>query len=243
MPLYHNILRIYYHNFKLIAIVFFTFLLSHLISNTKFDTIDKNHFKETEMTKREFIEKYEIADAMPVDPSRRSLPAEGFSMAIKEFLDFKFQGIVRLSVGTVSAMSILVSAEYVALFFKELFTEVYGRVTLDITVRSDSDRLTILVSSDEPLPIEMTPLRRLIKAARNAGFKFGIEENILVLSAQFSPTRVRRIYAVSVMDSRRIMLGKFVEIFCHGELMSAEPPKPVRQADPINRRGKNRRMI
>ncbi|MBO7196172.1 MAG: hypothetical protein J6V80_02455 [Clostridia bacterium] len=194
------------------------------------------------MNKNDFIIKHSIADARPIDPSRKTLPAEGFSLAIAEFLEYKFHGIVRVNLKPVSAQAILISAEYVALFFKELLTDVYGRVVLDVSVETIDRSLVITISSDEPIPIEDAELRRLIRAARNAGFSFCVGQNAFILTVEASPITIRRVYAISVVDSRRIMMGKFVEIFCHGELMNADDPssqdrtpQPMKHIKPVKK--------
>ena len=192
------------------------------------------------MTKSEFIEKYKIADAMPIDPSRRSLPAEGSTLAIAEFLNERFSGAISVELGAVSAQAVFISAEYLAYFFKQLVTEIYGRSMLKVYIETDGDNLTIRISSPDPVPIEEAVLCKLIKTARNAGFQVDLLDDTFLMYVPHSHKKIRRVYAISVMDSRRVMLGKFVEIFCHGELISTEP-KPRKRT--VNKRFVKKKMI
>jgi hypothetical protein len=188
------------------------------------------------MTKNEFIKQYEISEAVPIDPSKKALPAEAFSSAITEFLEARFSGAVRVECDRISAQSILVCAEYVAFFLKRLLTDVYGRVLLTVNLKSDTDGLHIIISADEDLPLTESEIRELIRHARNGGFNVMVYSNAIALSVGFSPASVRRVYAVSIYDGKRIMLGKLVEIFYQGELMNADP-KPLPQTpEPIKKK-------
>ena len=193
------------------------------------------------MTKNEFIKHYSITDTTPIDPSRKSLPAEAFSSAIAEFMEERFGGAVKVRCDTISAQAILVCAEYAAFFLKTLLTDVYGRAFLNIDIKSDESGLHIVIGAEDKLPVSEQEMRELIRLARNAGFEISCDSGTIMLSVAFSPATVRRVYAVSIFDGKRVMLGKLVEIFCHGELMSAEPsPEPI-LTDPINRKGNDKK--
>lgn len=169
------------------------------------------------MTKKEFIDQYNIKDALPIDPSKKAMPAEGFAMALEEFLTDKFRGAVIIERESISAQAMLISAEYLAYFFKILLTDIYARQILRVNISSDMKKLNILISTDEPLCLTERELRDLIRLARNAGMEIYPEECSLRLSVLLSPAMIRRVYAISVVDSRLIMLGKLGEIFFCGE--------------------------
>ncbi len=183
------------------------------------------------MTKGEFINQYKISNALPIDPSRKALPAEAFASAIAEFMEARFSGAAKVECDRISAQSILVCAEYVAFFLKRLLTDIYGRVFLSLNLRSDDDGMHIVISSEEDLPLTESEMRELIRLARNGGFKVMTYSNAITLSVGFSPANLHRVYAVSIYDGKRVMLGKLVEIFCHGELMNdkPKPQKPMPQ--------------
>ena len=124
------------------------------------------------MTQNEFIKYYSIADAEPVDPSKKAIPAESFSSAIEEFVNQRFPAAVRVKCGNVTAQSILVCCEYVAYFFKTLITDIYGRVMLNIEIHSDGKGLYVDIHTDGELPLTDKELRQLIRLARNGGFEF-----------------------------------------------------------------------
>lgn len=168
------------------------------------------------MIKTEFINKYKLSDAVPMDPTSRTVPAEAFAESLKEFMNDRFRGIARVRTDTISAEAVLVSAEYAAHFFKTLLTYVYGRVFLNIDISCDRHGLVMLITSEEELPLTDTELRFLIKTARNAGMEIYPDERKIKLTLSFSKAALHRVYAVSVGDGKRVMLGKLNEIFYCG---------------------------
>lgn len=168
-------------------------------------------------TKRDFIKEYNLSNAVPIDPSLKVLPAEGFALAIEDFINERFRGIAKARARVASYSGVLVSAEYVALFFKMLLAEIYGRCFLNISLSNDNDNLTILIEPDSPLPIDDSQMRSIIKATRNGGMKIYFEDDKIRLTLTFSDAAIRRVYAISVIDGRNIMLAKLSEIFFCGE--------------------------
>ena len=188
------------------------------------------------MNKQDFILKYSIANAEPLSPTRRFLPAESFSIAISEFLNNRFEGLVRVQYDNITAQSILICAEYVAFFFKTLLTDIYGRAILNIEIASDEKNLTISILCDGGFPLSESELRRLIRIGRNGGFEIYPDTDSITLSTELVATLSHRVYAVSIADGRRIMFGKMVEIFCHGELLSIKPLTPRQMPKPIEKK-------
>ena len=168
------------------------------------------------MIKNEFLNKYELSDAVPMDPTARTVPAEAFVVALEEFINDRFRGIARVKADMISAEAVLVSAEYAAYFFKTLLTYIYGRVFLNINVTYDAQGLVMLITSDENLPLTDAELRFLIKTARNAGMEIYPEGRKIKLTLKFSKAALRRVYAVSVSDGKRVILSKLCEIFYCG---------------------------
>ena len=168
------------------------------------------------MVKTNFLQKYQLSDAVPMDPTAKTIPAEAFAEATEEFINDRFRGIARVSTDLISAEPVLISAEYAAHFFKMLFTYVYGRVFLNIDLKCDKDGLNIFVRADEYIPLTDTELRFLIKTARNAGMDIYPYKDRIELYIPFSKAALLRIYAISVGDGKRIMLNKLNEIFFCG---------------------------
>ena len=119
--------------------------------------------------------------------------------------------------------------------------DIYGRAFLTIRITSDSKGVSILIEADE-LPLCDSEMRDLIRLARNAGFTILPENNTIRLTVEFSPIAIHRVYTVSIMDGKRIMLGKMVEIFCHGEPLDPDQTTSHPVSDPIkrHRRSKNK---
>lgn len=194
------------------------------------------------MDKKQFITEYNIKDAVPLDPSLRVLPAEGFAQAIEEFINERFRGVAKARAQVASYAGVLVSAEYAAYFFKALLCEIYGRVFLEINISNDNDRLIITIECEDELPLEEKQVRNLIRTARNAGMTIDLEESAIKLSLSFSEAAIRRVYAISVNDGRRIMLSKFGELFyCGEDYPTEEMPRRVPTLTPKKQREKERR--
>ena len=168
------------------------------------------------MEKNKFLEEYQLSDALPIDPTLRTVPAEAFAMALKEFTYDRFRGIARVSYDKISCESILISAEYMAYFLRSLLSFVYGRSFIDIDISADKEYLTMIIGSDEALPITDKELRFLVKAARNAGMEFYLVDNKIKLKVAFSKAAIHRVYAISVGDGKQVMLNKLYEIFYCG---------------------------
>ncbi len=168
------------------------------------------------MLKNEFLNKYEFSDAVPMDPTARTVPAEAFAAALEEFMNDRFRGIARVKADMISAETVLVSAEYAAYFFKTLLTYIYGRVFLNIDVSCDAIGLVMLITSEEDFPLTDEELRFLIKTARNAGMEIYPKNREIKLILKFSKAALRRVYAISVSDGKRVMISKLCEIFYCG---------------------------
>ena len=137
-------------------------------------------------------------------------------MALEEFMNDRFRGIIRVSIDTISAEAIMVSAEYTAYFFKMLLTYIYGRTFLNMDIKSEDKALIMTITTDEDLPLTDSERRFLIKTARNAGMEIYPSERKIKLLLRFSKAAYRRVYAVSVFDGRRVILAKLNEIFYCG---------------------------
>ena len=119
----------------------------------------------------------------------------------------------------------MVCTEYVAYFFKTLLSEIYGRCFLNIAMSSSPTHLSIDVEADGALPLDDRQIRNLIRLARNARMNITVDESAIRLRLKFADDVRMRIYAISVNDGRRIMLGKLVELFYSGEVIDVEKPK------------------
>lgn len=191
------------------------------------------------MDKQSFIKEYNIRDALPINPSTRAVPAEGFAQAIEEFINLQFRGVARAKSEVVSYAAVMVCTEYVAYFFKTLLTEIYGRCFLNVALSSSPTRLSIIIDADGELPLSEKQVRNLTRLARSARMNVFIGTKTIRLSIHFADAVRMRIYAISVNDGRRIMLGKLVELFYSGELIDTEKPKNLLDPRPKRRRSRS----
>lgn len=192
------------------------------------------------MTKEEFFVKYEISDAMPIDPSRRAISVEGIATGICEFMNAKFGGIVDASVDTISSRMALVCPDYLAYFLKTLITAVHGRELIHIRMCSTESKFIIMICGNSKISLDIKTERELIRLARNAGFNVSLRYDGIELSAKLINSAVKHVYAISVLDGRKIIVSSLVEIFCHGELMSTEPAPPGHIPEPINKKARSK---
>ena len=174
------------------------------------------------MTKRDFIDQYEIKDALPVDPSRRVIPADALYSALCDFLEERFRGAVYAKKEPATAQSVLICADYAAYFFKMLLTYVYGREMLYVTADSQDEHLSITITSESDLPLTDSEMRSLIRLARDAGMDIYPEARKVRLTLSFSAALTKRVYAISVGDGKLVILAKLSEIFYCGEPLAED---------------------
>ena len=165
------------------------------------------------MNKQEFITKYSITDAAVTDPVCRLIHARAFGEALAEFVNEGFRGVAEVDCEIDSDKSLLVSAEYTAMFFKRLLCAVYGRKYLRIVIRERSDRIAISITSDGELPISRQDENTLTKIARNAGMQMEDIDGRMTLSVVYSDSEEYSVYATDALVGKRIMLAKLCEIF------------------------------
>ena len=174
---------------------------------------------------KEFKEQYGISDATPQSPTLQVMSADGFSEAIREFINERFRGIAHVSLHYVGTSGIFCSPEYTAYMLKALLTAIRGRVFLEITLKEVEAHLEILIEAEGPLPLTDSEMRNIIRLARNAGMQIYPSEGSLRLTMSFTEAAARRVYAISTQDSRRIMLGKLHEIILIPEIFFAKGRK------------------
>ena len=174
------------------------------------------------MTKQEFIDTYEIKDALPVDPTRKLISAKEFYSAIRMFVDERFRGAAVANHAEISSQSVLICTDYAAYFLKMLLFYIYGREMLTISAESTDEKFSIIISVEQDLSLTQSEMSSLIRLARNAGMEIYPDSKSIRLVAAFSPAQIKRIYAVSITDGKKTMLKKLVEIFYCGEPMSLD---------------------
>ena len=165
------------------------------------------------MNKQEFIKLYRLSDAAPIDPSSKTIKGAAFAEAIKEFINENFRGIAEVETDIKSNGSVMICAEYTAFYFKTLLSFLHGRVYLNISIFEDDDALRMSITSNEDMPLTFEESNYLIKLARNAGMEIYPEDRQIHLSLRYSEAARHGVYAISVADGKRVLLGKFYEIF------------------------------
>ena len=165
------------------------------------------------MNKQEFIKLYKLSDAVPIDPSGKTIKGAALAEAISEFINDNFKGVARVDADVKSTGSVMICAEYTAFYFKTLLSFLHGRVYMNMQILEDDHSLQIIISTDEDMPLTFEERRYLIKLARNAGMEIYPEGKEIKLSLLYSDAARHGVYAISVADGKRVLLGKFYEIF------------------------------
>ena len=176
---------------------------------------------DKKMNKQEFSNKYKFGNSPVIDPKCNLFFACAISDALVEFLNDQFTGAIEVSASVKTSRHILICPEYMAMFFKRLLTDIYGRVYLKVLIESDQKYMTITISSDSPLPLSYEEMSLLIKTARNAGMEIYPTESEILLVIDFSSTARHYVYAPSA-DSKLRMISKLNEIFFCGEPMKID---------------------
>ena len=169
------------------------------------------------MTKNDFIIKYGIADTTPIDPSHKELPAESLANGILDFMNGKFKGAVETSIDQISPRAATVCPDYMAYFFKILITAVHGREMIYLRIRTTAKNLIISIHLNSPVELDRLEERELIRAARNAGFEINLGHASLELSAKLGDASFRRVYAISIVNGKRLIMDRMLLMFCTEE--------------------------
>lgn len=165
------------------------------------------------MNQIEFIDKYKISDIPPSDPSCALIYAKALAESIGEFVHSAFYAAAEVNANVKSGKTVLLSADYTSLFFRMLFTSVFGRVYLKIDISENNDGIIIDVTADEPLPLSSRELNMLIKTARNAGMTVKNIDGKITLALEFSNSEEYSVYAGDFFSGRRVMHAALCKIF------------------------------
>ena len=164
------------------------------------------------MNQKEFIDKYSIGNIPPSDPSHTLIHARAFAESVSELINEGFRGIAEVNSSVTGSNVILLSTDYAALFFKMLFTYIYGRVYLKIDIIERNSDIIIDVSSDETLPLDMREVNMLIKTARNAGMTVECIDGRITVALEFSKSENYSVYAGDFFSGRRVMHAALCKI-------------------------------
>ena len=167
------------------------------------------------MDKRSFCEEYKLADTVVIDPKRELLFATAVTNALSGFLNDNFKGAVEVNSTLMTNQCVHICPEYLAMMFKHLLMDIYGRTFLRVKIDTDNKHMLIHISGDTELPLSESERRQMIKTARNAGLDVFEQDGEILLTAGFSEPTVHYIYAVA-SDATRHMLAKLGEIFFSG---------------------------
>lgn len=165
------------------------------------------------MDKQQYIEYYKISDTRLKDPSLQILNISSLLKALEEFLTCNFRAAVRVEGMSTSDKSVLISPEFLALFFRELICQVHGRALLQLKFHLFDNSVTMTVSADGSVPITLEDGCQLIKLANNAGMEISSQNREITLTIRYSDDALRGIYARNPELAKLFMLSKLQEIF------------------------------
>lgn len=168
------------------------------------------------MDKKEFIKVNLISTRTPEKIQKHIYSTKAFAVAIKDFIEENFAALAEVKDDVDSNMSILISADFAAEFFKRLLTDIYGRIFLKIHIYTDEKKLRLIITSDSPFPLEYDETNDLIRTVRNAGFEVYPHDNGFSLAAPLSKEAALSVYAIPIRDGVIILKRKFNEMFYFG---------------------------
>ena len=160
-----------------------------------------------------FISEYKIGSTSPTDPSRTLMHARAFGEAIYEFVDSGFRAAAEVNVNIKSSECIMLTTDYMALFFRTLFTSIFGRVYLKIDISEINGIIIMDISADEPMPLTNREINTLIKIARNAGMEVASIDGRLTFTLEFSKSEEYSVYAGDFFSGKRTMHMGLCKIF------------------------------
>ncbi len=161
----------------------------------------------------DFFNEYKIGNASPTDPSRTLMHARAFGDTVREFIDSGFRGIAEVNVDVRSSECIMLTTDYASLFFRTLFTSVFGRVYLKIDIKELDGKVIIDVSSDEEIPLTKREMNTIIKTARNAGMTVMNIYGRITTALEFSKSEEYSVYAGDFFSGKRAMHAALCKIF------------------------------
>ena len=147
------------------------------------------------------------------DPTRRLYQASAVAEALKEFVESQFPACADVNVGLEHDGGVMLCADYLALFVKTILRSVFGNAFLTIDIKSNDDRLSMLISADKQISIPDSEINKLIRIARNTGFE--VEENPAIFTAhiKFISQNEYSVYAINFSTDKKIITSKLCDIF------------------------------
>lgn len=168
------------------------------------------------MDQNNFIETYSISDASPQRINKSVHTTMAFSHGIKEFIEENFRGLAEVEYDTSMNLSIMISPDYSAYFFKKLLSYIYGKAFVKIRVYTDDKQFNVEISSDTSLPISRQETNELIRQARNAGFEVYSIDTSITMATPILKEASLSVYAIPVERGAQIIKQSFNSIFFYG---------------------------
>ena len=160
-----------------------------------------------------FIDAYSISDATPQRINITVYAAISFAIGTKEFIEENFRGLAEVECEVSSNLSIMISAEFAAYFFKKLLSLIYGKTFVRIRVFTDYTRLNVEIVSPSTLPIARRDMNELIRQARSAGFDVYAADRSISIAAPILKEASLTVYALPTDLGVRTIKQCFGSIF------------------------------
>ena len=160
-----------------------------------------------------FINAYSISDATPQRINKTVYTAISFALGTKEFIEENFRGLADVECEVSSNLSIMISPEFVAYFFKKLLSFIYGKTFVKIRFFTDYTRLNLEITSHSPLPIARHDMNELVRQARNAGFDVYAADRSISITTPILKEAALTVYALPTDLGTRTIKQCFDSIF------------------------------
>ena len=147
------------------------------------------------------------------DVTRRPFRASAVIGAVKDFIESEFPACAEVNADISCDEAIMISADYMALFWASLLRSVFGNAFLSIDIKTSEDGLTMSVSTDKPFSVSESEINRLIRIARNAGMDVTNSQKLFSAQIKFVSKKEYSVYAINVSTDKKIIISKLCEMF------------------------------
>ena len=160
-----------------------------------------------------FTDAYSISDAAPQKIKKSVHTTLAFSKGAKEFIEESFAGLAEVEYETSASLSVMISPEFSAYFFKKLLSFIYGKTFVKIRFFTDNKSLNIEITSPSALQIARQDMNELIRQARNAGFEVYAADSYISMATPILKEASLTVYAVSTDCGVQAIKQSFGSIF------------------------------
>ena len=132
---------------------------------------------------------------------------------IERFIDSNFRGLAEIKVDFFEDAVLFISAESLAMFFREIFEFVFWRALLKISFGFEQGRLIMHLSSVPEIECSFDEASRFIRLARDIGFDLVRDGDRVLFTVDCTQNMSYRIYVPLYKDAAARIAEIFEDVF------------------------------